>query len=350
MPRKMKLVIAGVLLALTALVSGLTMSVALNANAGNTATANTLLPAATFSDVTDVTTMMMDDTGTWPDQMMTMDMPEDFMSGPLPAIGTPAVQGSISTITGTKILLNKDSRTVNTNAQTKYGDASGDLTFGDLKVADRIFALGTVESDKSLTARWVLRLPALPSVERGSISSVDAANSQFKFKVGNNEWTATVSSSTVITKDGKTAALTDLAANDKVTVAGKADTTAKTIAAQRVVVGKVAAPRANVLRGTVKSVDATANTLVVTTKAQNNSTDVTVKVDGNTKYLGQNIKSLTDLKVGDTVGVAGQKQSDNSVLAAVITKLPANGNGNGGRGNNGAGPRGQGFPFDGQSN
>jgi len=343
--KKVRLVIAGLLLALTSFATGLTMSVVFNASASNTASnTSAVLPAAAGDDLA---LMMNSDESDFDMQDMMMQVANapdgfDFMAAPFAANSAPATQGIISKIDGAKILLNKDSRTVNTNDQTTFGDANGTLKLSDLAVGDRVMALGKIETDKSLTARWVLRLPALPTVERGTISSVDATAKQFKFKVGNDEWTATISDTTKITKDGKTAALTDLAANDKVTVSGKADTTAKTIAAQNVVVGKPVAANHNALRGTVKSADATANTLVVTVKAKDGSTsDVTVKTDGNTKFIGQNFKGLGDLKAGDNVAVIGTKQSDGTVTATLVTKLPAAGTG---PGNRGAGPGSRSMP------
>jgi hypothetical protein len=287
------------------------------------------------------------------------DMPDDMAMGFPPAIagavqnfvqavgpgnGSEA-QGIVGKIDGDKITLDRSNRVINVNASTKYGDANGDLTKADIKVGDRIMVLGKVETDKSLTARWVLKLEALPSLEAGQITSVNAAGNQFKFKVGSNEWTATVTANTTINKNGQKAALSDLAANDNVRVVGKADKTAKTIEATRVDVGQLnrggpgkGPMMGRGLGGTVKSVDAANNSLVVTQKVNGTDTDVTVKVDSTTKYGGQNVKGLSDFKAGDQVFVVGEKQSDNSVKAAVVSKAPANM-----RGPNGQG----GFPFGG---
>ena len=232
----------------------------------------------------------------------------------------PEVQGAITKVenNGTKLTIN--GRTVNLNDQTTVGDANGTLKVTDLKQGDRVTVLGKVESDNSLTARWVLRLPALPSVVQGTISGLNEAGNSFTFKTRDTtEWTATVTSATVYTRSGQTAKLSDFKVGDQVAVSGLADQTAKKIEAQRVVSGgKSGTPstRGNSVRGTVKSVDATGNSLVVT----EGQTDLKVTVDSSTRFLGQNLKSLADLKAGDAVSVGGTKQSDGSYKATLIAR------------------------------
>jgi hypothetical protein len=270
-----------------------------------------------------------------------------FGPGPIGGADSPEVQGIISATTSTTITLN-NKRVINVNAQTSYGDANGTLNLPDLKAGDRIFALGKVETDKSLTARWVLRLPALPSVLSGAISSVDTANNTFKFKVGkdNTEWTVTVTSSTKITKNGSDIKLSDLTAGDRVAVVGKADKNAKAVEATNVSTGRPPMPNpGNVVHGKIKSIDTSKNSLVVTVTGPNNTqTDQTVTVDSNTKFVGNNIKSLADLKVGDEVSAFGAKQSDGSLKAQFVGNGPMPGPGRPGspRGGKGmpGGPRG----------
>lgn len=361
---RIRLVVAGLLLALTAFAIGITMSVAFSANASaptSTASkveANTTgldnwagAPAQNLdmppspSDMEDMADMMGDPANFMLDFAA---MPEQFFSqtvtGTRSMGNSPTVAGTVSKLDGDKILLNKDRVTVNTNAQTVYGDANGTLNKGDIKVNDRLIALGKNENS-AYTARWVLRLPALPDIKRGTVSSVTAGSNQFKLKVGTDEFTVTTTANTEISKNGNKAALTDLAANDNAIVSGKLDSAAKTIEAQRVVVGHPQKPQMPKMgagnRGTVKSVDAANNTLVITAKVNNADTDVTVKVDSATKFAGNNLKSLSDLKAGENVVIVGEKQSDNSIKATAIARMP---NGNGGpRGNGFGGPGNGGF-------
>jgi hypothetical protein len=340
----MKLLIAGSLLALTAMAAGLTMSVVFNATASTpaketaaqvAAPTNSNVEAAALDtsngdefDFNSVDFMM----GAQPGMDMQIAVP--FGPGG-PGGSGPETQGIVSKLDGDKILINKDSRTINTNASTKFGDANGDLTKADIKVGDRIMALGKVETDKSLTARWVLKLSAIPNVEGGKITSVAAGSFKFTRARGNEEWTATVNAQTEITKDGAKVTLDKLAKDDNVIISGKADSTAKTIDATRVVVGNPARQniKGNALGGTVKSIASDSTSLIVTQKDKDGKeTDVTVKVDANTKYVG-GLTKLADLKAADRVFVVGEKQTDGSVKANSISKMPV-----------GPGGRGPGFP------
>ncbi|HEX2915429.1 MAG TPA: DUF5666 domain-containing protein [Chloroflexia bacterium] len=267
------------------------------------------------------------------------------MGGPLAADST-EVQGAITKLenNNARITLGNN-RVVNVNNSTTLGDANGTINASDLKVGDRVMALGKVETDKSLTARWLLKLAALPSLLNGQITSIDAANNTLKVKGGkeNVEWTVTVSSTTTIKRNGSDAKLSDFKVNDNVSAVGKADTTAHTLAAtalsNRPAPGNRPNP-GNFVRGTVKSVDAANNNFVVTENVNGTSTDQKVVVNGSTHYAGTNLKALTDLKAGDTVSVMGQKQSDGSVLATSV----ASGQFERGKGGFPGGPRGRGMP------
>ncbi len=238
-----------------------------------------------------------------------------------PAGDSPDVQGVITKVenNGAKLTIN-GRRVVNLNDQTVVGDANGTLKKEDLKQDDRVVALGKVETDKSLTARWVLRQPALPTVVGGAVSSIDTATNTFKIKVGrdNTEWTVSAASAK-FTKDGKDAKFSDLATGDRVNVVGKADKTAKKIEATSVNWGRPALPnRDNVVRGKIKSLGT--NSFVVTEKVGTTETDRTVTVDANTKYFGKGVTSFADLKVGDEVGAIGDKQADGSLKATNVGK------------------------------
>jgi len=360
--KKFKLMIAGGLLALTAFAAGLTMSVAFNAKASTPAVVETVAstsntasdwaapaaaPAAMGDDGEDFG--FGSDFGAMAMQFMgNFASPTDFFSQGISKSlsAMPQTGGKISKIDGDKLTVAPGDRIINVTAQTAFGDANGTLNKSDLKVNDLVFALGKVENG-GLTARWVLRLPAPPDVKRGTVTSVTAASKQFKFTVGKEEYTATLADNAEISKNGAKVAIDALAKDDQVIVTGKADNTAKTIQAQRVIAGKMPATRGNagLVRGAIKSIDANANSLVVTEKVSGKDTDITVKVDANTKYVGQNLKALGDLKVGDQVFVTGQKESDTVVKATSIGTAPdGKGGPKQGNGSNGAGPRG-GNPF-----
>lgn len=268
--------------------------------------------------------------------------------GPIGQDG-PYVSSVISKVenSGAKLTL-KGQQIVNLNDQTVVGDANGTLKREDLKQNDRIIVLGKVETDKSLTARWVLRLPPLPSVLIGTVVSVDAAANSLKVKSDKDsaEWTVSVTASTPISKNGATAKLADLTANERVSVIGKADTTTKKLEAERIVAGQMRGPggsprmpnRDSFVRGTVKSIDVAGNSFVVTEKNGQGQadTDRKVVVDSTTRYAGTGLKALADLKVGDTVAANGDKQTDGSLKAKSVSKGTVRSQG---------GPGGQSFEF-----
>ncbi|MBN9389225.1 MAG: hypothetical protein J0I20_14450 [Chloroflexi bacterium] len=229
------------------------------------------------------------------------------------------LQGDITKIDGNKITVN-NGPTINLNDQTVIGDSKGTLKASDLKVGDRVFATGTPEQDKSLTARWLLKLAVLPTIQVGTLSSVDSAGNSFKFKAGpdNTEWTAKLSSDTTLNKDGKEIKLSDIVTGDQVLVTGKADQAAHTIEATSVQSGlpkaSLVATSASFIFSKVKSVDAANNTFTL-------DGDIKVSVDSTTQFNGD-YKSLADLKAGDEVTVSGDRQADGSIKAKTVGPKP----------------------------
>lgn len=233
------------------------------------------------------------------------------------------MQGEITKIenNGTKLTI-FDNFIINLNDQTAIGDAKGTLKASDLKVGDRVMALGKPEKDKSLTARWLLKLADLPVVQFGKISSIDAAANSFKFTAEPDsiEWTATVNSDTKLNNAGKEVKLGDLKAGDQVVVVGKADKAAHKIEANSVQAG-MPMPVAGVAKAVgplvsdkVKSVDTAGKSFTLENGQK-------VVVDDKTQFGGKDLKALSDLKVGDQVVVTGEKQSDGSLLARTISTV-----------------------------
>ena len=211
-----------------------------------------------------------------------------------------------------------------------------------------------------------MRLPPPPQLKRGQVTTTNVAGNSFQFKVGNDTWTASVVSDTKITKAGKAATLNDIAVNDEVNVLGTVDETAHTIQANAVQDGRPTPPNpGNFLNGMVNTVDVAGNSFVVTATipgprqmpkkpgnqttpvaATANGTQVKVTVDSNTRYVGQNLKSLSDLKAGDHVVVTGDKQSDGSIKAKTVAILPAGGPGSNKNGGVDRNSQGGGFFMD----
>lgn len=344
--RKFRLVLIIALLSVTAFGGGLLVNAALNspakveaANIPTTSQAtnqdagvdnNADTPDMNAEAAPDMNVMMTDD--------QSMFNPSAF--GPMAGPEERGIISSTSNSGNTLMLRNK--RVVNLNGQTSVGDANGTVSAASLKAGDYIFALGTVQSDKSLQARWVLRLPTPPQLKRGKVTTINPAGNLFQFKVGNDTWTANIISDTKISKAGKVATLRDIVVNDEVNVLGVVDETAHTIQARAVQDGRPIPPSnpGNFLNGTVSTIDVAGNSFVVTATmpgprqmpkkpndqssptAAANGTPVKVTVDSSTRYVGQNLKSFSDLKAGDHVIVMGEKQSDGSIKAKTVSGLP----------------------------
>ncbi len=243
-------------------------------------------------------------------------------------------QGIITKIENNGSKLTVSNRVVNLNDQTTLGDVNGTIKKEDLKTGDRLIALGKVETDKSLTARWVLRLAVLPSVEQGVFEAVAGDSKSFTFKVGkdNTVWRATVTDQTIFKKDTQAGKLSDFKAGDMIAVFGKADATAKKIEASMVSLAhKFVRPGpptpGNFNRGSIKSIDVAGNSLVIAQNGGPNQpiSEVKIAVDSSTVFNGPNLKSLADLKVGDTIVVQGDKQTDSSLKAKTIVRGPGRG-------------------------
>ncbi len=334
MQKRTRLIIFAAVAGLTAFAAGLMLNSWANtadastANATSKAAVVAAQPASVTSSNLD-TSMLDEILAQMPgDTTELATMVESFASaaagpggfGPFGGTDSPEAQGVITKVevSGATIKLTVNGRRIVTlNDQTVVGDATSTLKKEDLKQGDRIVVLGKVESDQSLTARYALRQPALPTVLSGAVSAVASGNT-IKFKVGkdNAEWSATTTATTKITKDGKDIKLSDLTVGDRILVVGKADKDKKTIEATSVSTGKPQMPNpGNAVRGKIKSVDTAGNSFVVTDA---NNADVKVTVDSTTKYGGSNVKALADLKVGDTIIVVGNKQADGSVKATGV--------------------------------
>ncbi|MEI7553827.1 DUF5666 domain-containing protein [Candidatus Chlorohelix sp.] len=323
MSRKVKLIVAGGLLTFTAMALGLILSVVFSVSTVTPHTPSTSNTAQQSAPS---------------DQSIQQATGEDFnyaagLNDVMTQLGkgggagiirqfanVPEAQGTISTVEngGAKLTLNTK-KIINLASDAVLADANGAITKDTLKVGERVVVVGKVESDNSITAKALIRLPALPKVLVGDFVSADATT--LKFKNNNVEWTATLDTNAKVYKDGKEAKLTDFTNTEKINVVGKADETAHTILASSVTQGRpVMAALGDFTNGKIKSIDIAGNSFVVThtDPATKNNTDEKITVDSTTKYLGSSIKGLSDLKVDDTVMVRGAKQADGSYKATDV--------------------------------
>lgn len=332
MSKRLKTIVAGTLVAITAFALGLTMTVFMTTNAANTNSVEAQASVPNNAETEEDLMAMVD--------VAALNLMPGVSKG---AANSPEAHGKITKVenNGDKITVNNN-RVINISGSTTIGDANGTLTKDKLKVGDRLTALGTVASDNSLNARWVLVLPALPEAKTGTVVSVSGNDVKFKLSNG-EEWTATLKSDGKVFINGTEGKLADLKANDRIVALGEVNASAKTLQAIRIVSGNVKQVRVGMgVVGKVKSVDVANNTFTITqTKRDGTSEDVKVTVDANTKYAGD-LKSLSDVKTDQQVFVAGEKQTDGSVKAtAVGTGRPGGPGGPKGR----PGGNGFGMPF-----
>jgi Domain of unknown function (DUF5666) len=332
MSTRLKTIVAGSLLAVTAIVLGLTMTVFMTTNAADSSAVAAQASTVNSSE----------------DEADLMALVDVMAHGFGPGMGrgvanSPETQGKITKVENNGDKITVGNRVVNISGTTVIGDANGTLTKDKLKVGDRVSALGTAAADNSLNARWVLVLPTLPEAKTGTVTSVSGNDVKFKLSNG-EEWTATLKSDGKVYINGTEGKIADIKANDRVVAFGNVDATAKTVQASQIVTGMTKQVRVGMgATGKVKSVDAANNTFTVTQTARDGTTtDLKVTVDANTKYSGD-LKSLADLKTDQQVFVIGEKQSDGSVKATAVGTGRMGGPG-GPRGRPGG--NGFGMPFD----
>lgn len=120
-------------------------------------------------------------------------------------------------------------------------------------------------------------------------------------------------SATRIEGGGSALTLSDLHAGDIVRVEGTLQAGGKVLARE---IERLLPPGAAIalLRGSVGSIDAAKSTFTVS--------GLTVGTDASTRFAGADTTSLGDLKVGDRVLVQGTVESDGTVKARLVVKLP----------------------------
>jgi hypothetical protein len=143
----------------------------------------------------------------------------------------------------------------------------------------------------------------------GTISAI--SGNTITIKHGDNvTTTVTVSDSTVYTEAGKKISLSDLAVGERVNVrTTKATDGTVTVTAIDVVLDRAG--------GTVSAVDSSGLTL---TGPNNTTVKVTFGSSVTVQDSGKTL-STSDLKMGDRVEVAGQKNSDGSITAQVVNVI-----------------------------
>jgi hypothetical protein len=223
-----------------------------------------------------------------------------------------AVSGSVASVQGSIITLNSGgAAAIRVDASTAkfLSDQAAAASIRDVKPGVRITAYivttTTLAAGAALPAQ-LIAIESLPDLTvTGSVQAVDIAHSSFMV-LGIN---ITVDANTAFGSVFPTFAaitLNNLGVGQVVNVT--AAFSGGTILAKRVQVLSFSMPATVTLRGTVKSISATA--WVITTDGK----DTTVTVDAQTKILG-------DPKVGDSVQVMANVDSAHNYVAIAIVKL-----------------------------
>jgi len=221
------------------------------------------------------------------------------VSSPAPAIST--IRGAITSIGASFFMIG--AARVAVTAQTVIVSKGTTLGFADLKVGDQVYAAGSKQPDGSLLAVKIEVVPPAPtfSTFRGKITSL--GNSYFL--VGAVK--VLVNAQTVIATKGVTLSFADLKVGDQVSVAGTKQSDGLILAAKIEVAAPV--PSLITIKGTITSLGSS-SFMMDSVKVYVNSQ--TVIVSG-----GKAIR-FADLKIGDQVMAAGNRQADGSFLAVKI--------------------------------
>jgi hypothetical protein len=211
------------------------------------------------------------------------------------------VQGTIASLGNSFFMVGAVQ--VSVSAQTVIISKGRTLSFSDLKVGDQVYAAGTKQADGSLLAAKIEVYTPAPviSTVRGAI----AALGNGFFMVGSVR--VSIGAQTVIVSKGKTLSFADLKVGDQVAAVGSKQPDGS-LAATKI---EVAVPvlAVSTVQGTITSLG---NSFFMVGSAK-------IYVSTETKILFQGrTLSFGELKIGDQVFAAGNKQPDGSLQAIKI--------------------------------
>jgi hypothetical protein len=233
------------------------------------------------------------------------------------------VRGELTAIEGDTLVIVAPGRDADEGKRVRTTDETRfrvpgveDATLADLKVGDRIAALGSKDESGDFVARIVAVVPRRPRriVVRGEVTAVDEGS--FALDTPHrDEVTVIITDETRFRIPGDAdPGLDDIAVGDRVGVIGRKDRDGNLVARG---VGKLPKEvRRQVIWGEVTDVEGT--TLQVNTV----DGSVTVHTDENTRFRipGDDDPGLDDIAVGDWIGAAGRWNADGSLQARVVGK------------------------------
>ena len=203
-------------------------------------------------------------------------------------------------------------RTVVTSSATKFEKSGAAAAFTDLKLGDQVEVHGALQADGTVVASAIE--DGVPEPEHDDIMFVATLT-----KIDGNTLTVgdipvVVSSATRLEKADKAIALGDLKVGDRLGVKGKLQPGPSVQADEIRVVVPDQEPE-HKIAGPLKAISLDSKTLTIG--------DTTIKFDANTQVNGAgDPKSPADLHLGDLLFVEAAAQSDGSLLAKEIHRLP----------------------------
>jgi hypothetical protein len=214
-----------------------------------------------------------------------------------------AIDGTVLTVAGRKVA-------VTDATKIRKGDAAA--TFADLALGTPVEVEGTLNADGSVTASEI-RIEDRNDADRvvlvGTLTQINGNT----LTVGG--LTVNVDSATAIVKGDATLTLADLMVGDRLLVRGAVQAD-KSVSATRIRV----LPREDEddneemhVAGKVTAVDTGNNTFTIG--------DTKITTDAKTEFEGSGLRSLADLKVGDSALAEIVKQPDGSLLAEEVKKF-----------------------------
>jgi hypothetical protein len=224
--------------------------------------------------------------------------------------------GTVTAVSGTVVSFtaaNKSSYTVDTSVGTvklmrRFGANLVDAS--SIQVGDKISVTGTLGADGvSITAASLrdTSLQLRSGTFVGTVSAVNGTSFTLASKARGNQ-TVNTTSTTVFKKGTAAAALSDVAANETVTVSGVWDRTNSNVTADKVTI-KVATTR---ITGTVSVVNGTNLTV---TDAKNNTYAIDVSKAA-FSYKGGRKADISVIAAGDVVAVVGTSVSGSMNVVA----------------------------------
>lgn len=229
---------------------------------------------------------------------------------------------TVKTVNGTSITAtDRDgaSVTIHTSASTTYGRAGQTVAASAITAGEMIGAMGTRNSDGSITATHVEIL--LPHAG-GAITAISGTTITVTPKHSGQTATIHISASTTVDRAGQTASVGDLKMGDEIDAMGTS-TSDGSLNAERI---EIILPHAG---GAITAISGTAITL-----RDRSGGTLTIHTDASTKFVSvtkgtsgpvQTTISLGSLKVGDEISALGTRNSDGSLNALTVLIHPAGG-------------------------